>query len=129
MKRTLVAATVTLLLWGAPALAGNAPDFDGDGWGDGEDNCSDAANDGQDDTDLDKCGNICDANYDQLGTVGFVDFGDFSVGFGGGDELLCHVQPIPGCTVGFPDFGYFSNAFGLPPGPSGTTTGTVACPL
>jgi hypothetical protein len=128
MRFTVFAATLAFLLWGTPAFAGNAPDFDGDGHADGQDNCSDDPNDGQDDTDDDKCGNICDANYDNEGIVGFADFGAFTIAFESTDQLFCHVQPIPGCAVGFDDFGYFTNAFGFPPGPSGTTTGTVACP-
>jgi hypothetical protein len=100
-----------------------------DGVADTIDNCSDRANLAQDDTDDDDCGNICDADYNQDGTVGFADFGLFSPAFGGGDELFCHTQPVPGCAVGFDDFGYFAVAFNGPPGPSGSTPGTDACPL
>jgi hypothetical protein len=55
MKRTLLAATLALLLWGTPAMAGPAPDADGDGVSDSEDNCSDDKNPAQDDTDGDEC--------------------------------------------------------------------------
>jgi hypothetical protein len=48
--------------------------------------------------------------------------------FGTNDEEKCHNEPIPSCSVGFPDFGFFVSAFGSPPGPSGTTAGTTACP-
>jgi hypothetical protein len=101
---------------------------DGDGVGCHIDNCSEDWNTGQDDTDADDCGNICDADYDQSGIVGFPDFGEFVVAFGSTDEEKCHYEPIPGCTVGFPDFGLFVSMFGDPPGPSGTTAGTTACP-
>jgi hypothetical protein len=92
------------------------------------DNCLDASNLGQDDTDRDDCGNLCDADYDNNGIVGFPDFGQFVGAFGTNDEEKCHNEPIPGCTVGFADFGFFASAFGSPPGPSGTTAGTIACP-
>ncbi len=129
MKRTLLVATLASLLWGMPALAGPALDSDGDGWADFEDNCSDVANPAQDDTDGDDCGNLCDADYNQTGSVGFGDFGPFSVGFGTTNELTMHVETIGGGRgVGFGDFGYFSVAFGGIPGPSGTTAGTTACP-
>jgi hypothetical protein len=106
----------------------NALCDDGDGFGCAIDNCSEDINTGQDDTDGDGCGNICDADYDNTGTVGFPDFGQFVSAFGSTDEEKCHNEPIPGCTVGFPDFGFFVTAFGAPPGPSGTTAGTTACP-
>jgi hypothetical protein len=101
---------------------------DSDGITDPIDNCSEDVNTGQDDTDADDCGNLCDADYDQSGIVGFADFLEFAAAFGSGDEEKCHVEPIPGCTVGFGDFFFFAGAFGSTPGPSGTTTGTTACP-
>jgi len=128
MKRTLLAATLVLLLWGTPALAGPEPDFDGDGVADSSDNCSEVSNTGQDDTDLDDCGNLCDADYDNNGAGGFPDFGAFTVAFGTTDEEKIHGEPVVGGTVGFPDFGFFTSNFGNPPGPSGTTAGTTACP-
>jgi len=103
-------------------------DFDGDGVPDELDNCSEAANPGQDDTDGDYCGNLCDADYDNSGVVGFPDFTSFGGAFGGGDEEKCHSEPIPGCTVGFPDFTFYAGAFGGPPGPSAISIGTIACP-
>ncbi len=101
-------------------------DTDIDGVVDSMDNCLDAnyPNPGQDDTDADGCGNLCDADYDNNGIVGFPDFGQFVAAFGTGDMEKCHNEPISGCVVGFPDFGSFVAMFGSPPGPSGTT----ACP-
>jgi hypothetical protein len=128
MRLTVFAATLAFLLWGAPAFAGTAPDLDSDGIGDEIDNCSEFANTGQDDTDSDDCGNLCDADYDQGGAVGFPDFGAFVLAYGGTDEEFCHNEPIPGCSVGFPDFGSFVLLYGSTPGPSGTTAGTTACP-
>ena len=128
MRLTVFAATLAFLLWGAPAFAGTAPDFDSDGVADNIDNCSEDANTGQDDTDVDGCGNICDADYDDGGKVGFPDFGEFVGAFASTDMEKCHVEPIPGCVVGFPSFGKFVAMFGSVPGPSGPTTGTTACP-
>jgi hypothetical protein len=132
MKRTLFAATLALLLWGAPALAGPQSDFDSDGVWDNSDNCSEAANPTQDDGDADDCGNICDADYDQSGLVDFGDFGAFGNVFGTtGNTLQQHAEPISAVgprVVDFSDFGVFGNIFNLAPGPSGTTGSTVACP-
>jgi hypothetical protein len=127
MKRTLIAATVAFLLWGAPALAGPLTDSDGDGVYDGQDNCSDVLNVNQDDTDGDDCGNLCDADYDNSGLVGFIDFSAFSGAYGTSDLEMDHTEPVIG-PVGFIDFSTFSGAYGSTPGPSGTTTGTTACP-
>jgi hypothetical protein len=128
MRLTVFAATLAFLLWGTPAFAGTGPDFDGDGITDDMDNCSIHINTGQDDTDTDDCGNICDADYDQTGTVNFPNFGAVVANFGGSNELYCHFEPIPGCTVNFPSFGFVVSSFGDTPGPSGTTAGTTACP-
>ena len=125
MPSTAFATALAFLLWAAPT---SALDFDGDGVEDALDNCSEAPNPAQDDTDSDDCGNVCDADYDDSGIVGFGDFSRFAVAFGSNDEEKCHIGTIPGCTVGFPDFTYYQGAFGNPPGPSGTTAGTTACP-
>ncbi len=106
-------------------------DCDGDGVGHEIDNCQDAINSGQDDTDADDCGNLCDADYDNNGYVGFPDFGLVVANFGKSSrelEELCHFEPIPGCTVDFLSFGFLVANFGRSPGPSGTTAGTTACP-
>jgi hypothetical protein len=128
MRLTVFAATLAFLLWGTPAFAGTAPDFDSDGVGDQIDNCSEDENTGQDDTDVDECGNICDGDYDNNGSAGFADFGAFVAAYSTTDMEKCHEEPIPGCSVGFSDFGLFVSLYGSPSGPSGTTTGTTACP-
>jgi len=102
-------------------------DADADGVQDCEDNCSVRANPTQLDVDGDLCGNVCDANYSQLGYVGFSDFGTFASKFGSHEPLYEHQDPADG-TVGFDDWGYFTSAFGFFAGPSGTSPGTVACP-
>jgi hypothetical protein len=124
--RLILSIMLVLALWGTPALAN---EWDLDGVEDAVDNCSDAANAVQDDTDADDCGNLCDADYDNSGTVGFPDFGFFSQCFGTTNELCQHVEPIGGGRlVGFPDFGFFTANFSTVPGPSGPTAGTTACP-
>ena len=128
MKRTLVATTLALLLWGTPALAGPPMDSDGDGVPDNADNCSAVLNAAQDDTDGDDCGNYCDADYNNSGSVSFADYFEFAIAFNSNDEEFCHTGTIPGCTVNFGQYFFFATAFGGVPGPSGTTTGTTACP-
>jgi hypothetical protein len=106
------------------------PDFDGDGVGDTLDNCSEAPNPQQNDTDADDCGNLCDADYDQNGTVEFLDFGFFRQCYNTTNELCQHYEPIgEGRTVGMLDFGFYIRNLSKTPGPSGTTAGTIACPL
>jgi hypothetical protein len=106
-------------------------DFDWDGVGDVCDNCSENPNPAQDDCDDDYCGNLCDCDYNQDGICGWPDFGPYIVSYGQYDSTCQqHLEPIsPDRTVGFGDFGFFSANFGASPGPSGTTPGTVACPI
>ena len=126
MRSTAFAAALAFLLWGAPTFAA---DFDGDGVEDEFDNCSNDSNDAQDDTDGDDCGNVCDADYNNDGIVGHPDVFELSAAFGTGDEEKCHQNgSIPGCFVGHASFGFILIAYGSIPGPSGTTTGTTACP-
>jgi hypothetical protein len=128
MKRIAFFTTMAFLVWSTPALGGPQDPGDcGDGVGPEIDNCTDACNANQDDTDGDDCGNLCDADYDNDGTVGFGDFGAFTANFGTTNELYNHTEPVTD-TVGFGDFGFFTSNFGLVPGPSGTTAGTIACP-
>jgi hypothetical protein len=132
MKKLATMAAIGLLVCAGPALGGNScPDgcSDGDGVSDNIDNCIDQYNAVQDDTDGDDCGNICDADYDQSGAVGFGDFGYFTGNcFGKSNPLCDHIEPIDGNVLGFGDFGAFTSMFGTVPGPSGTTAGTIPCP-
>ena len=104
-------------------------DLDGDGPGDVCDNCLWDSNPNQDDCDGDYCGNLCDCDYNQDGACGIYDFGKFVSAFGRMDDLCRdHTEPVTG-RVGLGDFGFFVANFGQVPGPSGTTPGTVACPI
>ena len=132
MKLSVFAATFAILLWGAaPAFAGPPPDVDSDGVADYEDNCIDplkGANPAQDDTVLDACGNICDADYNQSGgAVDFTDLFDFLDVFGTTDALHNHTEPVSDLVL-LPDLFAFLDMFLLVPGPSGTTAGTLVCP-
>jgi hypothetical protein len=96
------------------------PDFDNDGIGDRGDNCTKAVNSSQYDTDGDGFGNLCDADYDNDGVVGFSDFGAYSQNFGTTNEVYMHAEPVGGGRqVGFGDFGFFAANFGSTPVPSG----------
>ena len=129
MRSTVFAAMFTCFLLGIPPFAwSQGPDLDMDGVGDTIDNCSEAFNPAQNDTDGDDCGNLCDADYTNSGHVGIADFNEFRTAFDTTDEEKCHTEPIAGCTVGLLDFDFFISAFLGTPGPSGTTAGTTACP-
>ena len=125
MRMTIFAVVITFLLWGTPAFA---QDSDGDGVDDALDNCSDDSNVAQDDSDGDDCGNLCDADYDNDGVVGFLDAFEFGDAFAGNDEEKCHSDPATGCVVGPDHFEFLFAAAGSTPGPSGSTSGTTACP-
>jgi len=106
-------------------------DLDGDVVGDVCDNCSLRSNPAQDDCDDDYCGNLCDCDYNQDGQCDFGDWGPFATRFNRtGSTCQQHVEPIdPGQMVDWADFGFFTANFGSAPGPSGTTPGSVACPI
>lgn len=132
MPSTTVAAALAFLLWAVPTFAA---DFDADGVEDALDNCSEASNPFQDDTDGDDCGNLCDADYDNSGVVGHPDFFEIDVAWLSDEEEYCHFEardpdgPVAGnCFVGLDDGAFLAVAFGSVPGPSGTTAGTTACP-
>ena len=54
--------------------AAQAPDGDGDGIADAQDNCTQVANDDQRDADGDGFGNMCDADLDNSGMTDEADF-------------------------------------------------------
>jgi hypothetical protein len=134
MKSGLTAVGIVLLLFlgiSYAAFAGTAADGDSDGVYNVLDNCLTLANAPPVDCDSDDdgYGNLCDADYNNDGTVGGPDFGTFTMGFG---------AMAPGITdhncdgtTGGPDFGTFSMQFGaMVPGPSGLhCAGMVPCDL
>lgn len=61
----------------ATQAVGQQPDLDQDGIPDKRDNCLTVPNPGQEDYDHDKCGNHCDADYNQDGLVDAADFAIF----------------------------------------------------
>ena len=97
---------------------GSGTDTDGDGVDDNCDNCSAVANPGQEDTDADGFGNICDGDFDNSCLVTGIDLGIFKAAFFTADPLTD--MDSSGLVTGI-DLGLFKNAFFQPPGPSGTT--------
>jgi len=109
-----------------------APDGDQDGIADADDNCSTRPNADQRDTNLEGYGNRCDADFDNDGIVGGIDFGMFKVAFGSSLGQPAYNPDIDldgGDLIGGVDFGIFNQLFSAPPGPSGLAcAGTVPCP-
>jgi hypothetical protein len=131
---------MTAMLFALPALAGpvgcpesgTGGDADSDGIELTCDNCSAAANVNQEDSDSDGCGNRCDPDFNQDGTVGAADFSRLAVNFGSAvppasPNLDIGPEPLDN-TVGAADFSNLAVSWAGPAGPSGTTSGTTACP-
>ncbi len=98
---------------------GSAPvDTDGDGVDDSADNCTLVANADQRDTNSDGYGNLCDPDFDNNGTVNFLDISGwvplFNTACGDVDEDLTGDG-----SCNFADFSLIPAYFGGPPGPSG----------
>ncbi len=130
MKLGLMVSTLALVLAvGIPGATLAGPllgDSDGDGTDDLFDTCLDVSNLTQADADFDGCGNACDADYNQDGTVGGPDFAVFRGAFG---TTLAIADHNDDGTVGGPDFAAFRGLFGGVPGPSlRPTRDTTACP-
>jgi hypothetical protein len=125
MKAGVIGATLAFLLMiGFPVVsfAGPAVDTDGDGSFDWLDNCKAVSNAAQVDSDGDGCGNRCDADFDQNGTVGVADFTLWSNALGDtapGPPFNASVDADVDGTIGIGDFTIWSNSLGGPPGPSG----------
>ncbi len=97
------------------------PDADGDGLADSCDNCINAANPTQTDSNGDGYGNACDADYDDDGVVGITDWGILAPAFG----RTCadpawdpDLDSDDDCVIGIIDFGVLGSSFGGAPGPS-----------
>ncbi len=103
----------------ACAAHGAPPDTDGDGVPDALDNCRETPNAAQVDSDGDLCGNRCDADYDQDGAVGALDFLVFRACFAGPALPVCDHAPDPlDGIVSILDFGVFQRQYTVGvPGP------------
>ena len=131
MIRSMALVFGFLLALGLPLAASAGPvsptgnDADGDTVEDEFDNCVDDTNPGQEDSDHDGCGDVCDALLCDLtndGIVGAPDFVALSVDFG----CTLGVGNCPGDCTGdgnttAPDFVALSIDFGKTNGPSGIT--------
>ena len=84
-------------------------DTDGDGVPDSLDNAPETANAGQQDTDGDMYGNMCDADLDNDGGVGMTDAGVFRNAYGTSNE---HADFDSDGGVGMTDAGIFRTRYG-----------------
>ncbi|MGE0857894.1 MAG: thrombospondin type 3 repeat-containing protein [Gammaproteobacteria bacterium] len=96
--------------------ASTAPDGDGDGITDDQDNCTAVANADQRDSDQDGYGNVCDADLNNDGVVNFLDLGVMKSKFFGTDP---HADLNGDGAVNFIDLGLMKSRFFQAPGPSG----------
>ncbi len=94
-------------------------DTDSDGVFDDVDNCTDAANPGQEDSDADGYGNLCDADFDNNCGVSFSDLAFLKERFLTGDPVA---DMNSDGSVNFGDLALFKTQFFGQPGPSGVGT-------
>ena len=93
------------------------PDSDEDTLIDSQDNCVEAANTDQRDTDADGIGNRCDADFNQDCVVNFLDLGVMRAQFFTTGDLDTDLDGDG--NVNFTDLGILRSLFFAPPGPSG----------
>ncbi len=93
----------------------SAPDLDGDGVFDDNDNCLGVANPDQNDSDGDGHGNLCDADFDNNCQVNFADLAYLRAVFLEDDP---HADLTGDGVVNFADLAQLSALFLDPPGPS-----------
>lgn len=133
MKHGMIVLIAAVALIGLPMAgwAGVAVDTDGDGVVDVLDNCVAKPNASQNDSDGDGCGNACDQDITQDGVVAILDFSALALAFGStvppANPALDFTEP-PDHIIAILDFSAMSLVFTGTPGPSGTTSGTTACP-
>ena len=90
---------------------------DGDGLPDAADNCTEAQNADQRDTDGDAIGNACDGDFNGDCSVNFTDLGEMKAEFFHTGELE---EDMDGNgSVNFTDLGLMNAGFFRAPGPSG----------
>ena len=108
-------ATFAFLFVVGTSGAGTDADSDGDGFQNNVDNCSEASNASQTDTDNDGYGNACDGDFSQDGIVGGPDFATFATAFLAGTEGATGYNRDVDCNddgiVGGPDFACFASQF------------------
>ena len=79
---------------------------------DAVDNCIEAPNPDQDDSDGDLCGNRCDADYDQDNALSILDFATFRSCFNGAAEEVCdHAPELLDGVISIEDFAIFRQQF------------------
>ncbi len=108
------------------------PDLDSDGVTDAEDNCLVVANQTQLDSDMDGYGNACDADYNNDGGVGSLDFMRIRQAYGttaGSPGWDPQLDADGNGSIGSVEFSLVRGSFGYPPGPSGLACAGIApCP-
>ena len=130
----LAAGLVGSILLAVVAIAGPAPDTDGDGVQDDLDNCLVKPNASQTDSDRDGWGNACDADYNQDGVCGITEFGLLISAFGtseGAPSYIAVIDCDDNRVIGLSDFGCLIAQFGGQPGPSGRACASISgnpCP-
>ncbi|HZM27948.1 MAG TPA: thrombospondin type 3 repeat-containing protein [Gemmatimonadales bacterium] len=134
LQAHLSLVVATWLTVGFPGIAhAQGPDDDGDGVPNSVDSCPLVANLSRLDSDLDGYGNACDADYNNDGIVGSVDFAKLSMAYGS-VEGEASWKPYADCNgddrIDDVDFFYMASVFGNPPGPSGLScAGSGVCNL